>query len=439
MTDAKRFKLTRDSLENRCLPPAVGEVSRTGKPIKQKIYWDTELKGFGVLVGTAGKKSFIVQRDMKGGRTVRHQIGKFPTWTVEQARKQARSKVVDMDTGVDPNAARRAEVEAQRGKDWERFTLNQAIDEHAANMRARGCADRSITDMRIVLERHCSDWLNKPLVAIRRADCIQRHRKLSENSPVAANHVMRAVRACWGSASRLWEELPPHPVKGVVFNKEYRRREPIPWEGLPAWWSKVVGIENAIRRHFHLFTLFTGLRGGDAAKVRWEHINFEKGTIHRPQPKGGRDHAFTVPLPAFVLWLLRERRDGVESNALYFPEGDGGWVFPTRDYDGNVTHLQETKEQRFVDTPDGKRRKVLLLPTSHRNRDTFSTACLESGVGHMETKLLMNHRLPGGDVTLGYMRPSVDHLRGCVERIAEFLMQKAEAWLPLPKTAAVYR
>jgi hypothetical protein len=41
-----------------------------------------------------------------------------------------------------------------------------------------------------------------------------------------------------------------------------------------------------------------------------------------------------------------------------------------------------------------------------------------------ETKLLLNHALPTGDVTWGYQRPSMEHLRACAERIAEFLVER---------------
>jgi integrase len=45
-------------------------------------------------------------------------------------------------------------------------------------------------------------------------------------------------------------------------------------------------------------------------------VDFEKGTIHRPKPKGGEDRAFTVPVSRAVLDILRRRR---EENAIIFP------------------------------------------------------------------------------------------------------------------------
>ena len=76
---------------------------------------------------------------------------------------------------------------------------------------------------------------------------------------------------------------------------------------------------------------------------------------------------------------------------------------------------------------DGRRRKVVCLPGPHRLRDTFATACLEAGVGSLETKILMNHVLSEGDVTEGYIRPSVEYLRECQKKVADFLLEKAGA------------
>lgn len=421
------FKLTNENVRTRCAPPGPGEVTASGRSVRQRIYWDAELKGFGCLVG-ARAKSFIMQRDVMG-RSVRTTIGRFPTWTADQARKRARELAVGFDKGVDPNAAAREAAQQERAAEWKRFTLAEAIDEHAANMKTTGCAERSIKDMRKTLERLAPEWLNKPLLTIRRADCIQRHRKITEkHGPYSANHFARALRACWGSAQKLWEELPAHPVIGVTFNKERRRREPIGWDAvnkranwnkLAEWWVKVQAIQNPIRRDLQWFILFTGLRATDAATVRWEHVDLADGTIFRPNPKGGEDSAFRVPVCEFVMGILERRK---RDNAKDFGD-DKGWVFPGP---GKAGHVADVKEQRYCEGADGNKRKgPLHIPSPHRSRDTFATACLEAGVGTFEKKILMNHTLPQSDVTEGYQRPSTEHMRWCIERVAAFLLGKA--------------
>lgn len=121
--------------------------------------------------------------------------------------------------------------------------------------------------------------------------------------------------------------------------------------------------------------------------------------------------------------MLRERRG---ENATLFGD-DHGWVFPSYDIKRRVTHVRQAKEQRYAPKEAGKkRRKVSHLPSPHRLRDTFVAASVESGVGMVEIKALVNHSLPANpdDVTEGYYRPSVEHLRKCIEQVTGFLVRR---------------
>lgn len=406
-----KLKLDEVSVRTAVLPP--------GK--RQEIFWDTKQRGLGLALSLT-TKSFVYQRDLPGGLTRRVTLGRYPEITLTQARKEAAKKHAAMLDGIDPAAERRARVREQQRKEHETFTLRQALANHVADMRTKHCAKRSIDTITDEVERLLAAWLDKPLVEIRRKDCIQRHRQLSEDhGPVAANRALRHFRSCWRSAQRLFEQLPPHPVF-VVYNKQSRKRSPIAWEDLPAWWEGVKAIDNPVRRDINLLLLFTGLRNEDARTIRWEHIDFDKGTLHRPKPKGGTDRAFTIPLAAYVLAMLAKRK---LDNVIQFGN-DKGWVFATFDAIGTVTHIVEARRTGYVeDAETGKMHKKTTAPTPHRLRDTFATACLEAGVGMLETKVLMNHSLPAGSVTEGYMRPSLEHLRAAAEKVAAFLLAKA--------------
>lgn len=409
MASTNRFKLTQSSVKDRCTPPEPGDTNGNGKPVTQKLYWDSELKGFGVVLGKTAK-TFIVQKDIRG-RSVRVKIGRYPAWTVDMARKRARELIVQMDQGIDPNQVKREQ--AAKG-----VTLSQAVEMHLAAMRAKRAAQRSMETIREEADRHLSDWLERPLSSISRNECAQRHERITERSgPYAANRALQHFRACYNTASRRIDDMPPCPTAGVTFNRTRRRREPISWAALSAWRARVEAIKNPVRRDLQLFLLLTGLRSLDARTVRWEHVDFEARTVHRPKPKGGEDRAFTVPVSEAVLDILRRRRD---ENHMLYPD-DGGWVFPTRNMRGKVTHVSQAKEQRY----DNLGKKVGYLPSPHRLRDTFASAAHEARVHPLDLKVLMNHTLPAGDdVTEGYIRPSVDHLRGCAEQVAAFLLER---------------
>lgn len=408
----KRFKLTNESVREKCLPPPPAEINSRGKPVTQKIYWDSELSGFGIVVGHR-TKSYVVQKSIRR-RSVRVTIGRHGAWTPTEARKRARELIVEMDKGINPNHRKRKE--AAKG-----VTLAEAVEMHSSAMLAKGTTERSIQTIHNEIARYLGDWLRRPLAEITPNDCAQRHVRITKNNgPYAANRAFSCLRACYNSARKRHRDLLENPVNGITFNRIKRRREPISWSALAAWHEKVQAIDNPIRRDLQLFFLFTGLRSEDARTVRWEHIDFEAVTLHRPKPKGGEDRAFTVPISKYVLQILLGRRD---ENSILF-RNDHGWVFPTRNRKGRVTYIQEAKEQRYVDG-----RKVKHLPSPHRLRDTFATAAHEARIHPLDLKVLMNHTMPhnSDDVTEGYIRPSVEHLRKCQEQITEFLLERMPA------------
>lgn len=67
----------------------------------QKIYWDPELKGFGLRVTSGGSRAYVVQARVQG-RSIRRTIGEHGTFTAEEARLRARELLLQMGYGKDP-------------------------------------------------------------------------------------------------------------------------------------------------------------------------------------------------------------------------------------------------------------------------------------------------------------------------------------------------
>ena len=53
------------------------------------------------------------------------------------------------------------------------------------------------------------------------------------------------------------------------------------------------------------------------------------------------------------------------------------------------------------------------------------SAAHDCNVSPLDQKALANHALPSGDITEGYIRPGLEHLREVAEKIAAFLLAKA--------------
>lgn len=409
---ANCFKFTAALITKRCLPPRPDETTKTGKSLKAKLCWDTSVPGFGV-VARPRSSSFIFQHDLLG-KSRKLTIGRVGIWTVDQARERARALRVEMDRGVDPNAEKRRQRAIT-------IPLIEALTRHADDMRRRDCASRSIQFVEKDVPKYLSAWMRRPLTEVTKIECVELHAKLStDRGPMIANKVLKAFGAAFRTASRVYDHLPDvPPTIAIRWNPSRRRREPIPWEKLPAWWRQVQSLRNPIRRDLQLTMFLTGLRSGDARNMRWKDIDMMRQTLHLPKPKGGVDRAFTIPLCKDVMTILRQRR---RENEVFFPGAE--WVFPTRRRNDSVWHVVEAKQLATVRNDQGRESKVAVLPTPHRLRDTYLTAARECHLRELDIKTLANHALPCGDVTQDYIRPDIEHLRGCAEKVATFLLRR---------------
>ena len=174
-------------------------------PAGQKFYRDSELKGFGLRVGTTGKV-YIAESKAKR-KVVRDSIGKHGVYTTEQARFQARELLLMMTKGINPNDVEKEEK--ARG-----VTLEQTLEDFLSARKS--LKPTTIYDYKRTLKCYLPDWRSRPLLEITKDMVAKRHTLIGQRSKAQANLVMRYLRALFNFAACQYEDSKGESVNGTT-------------------------------------------------------------------------------------------------------------------------------------------------------------------------------------------------------------------------------
>jgi integrase len=375
----------------------IKDLKAPTKSGKQEVAWDTELRGFGLLLsGKTTSKTFIVQRDV-GGRARRVTIGSAGEISAAKAREEARDVIHSMRKGVDPK--RKTSVE----------TLRQALEGYL--LASPDLRPRSAIEYRRVVERHLEPWLDRPMRELTREMVEERHKEIAElvgkggryNGKATANGAMRALRVLWNYAAAR-TDLPANPVKLVRQWFDVPRRERlIKADELPAFYAAVMSLPNPVQRDYLLLMLFSGLRRREAGGLRWTDVDLAGRVIRLPGASTKSGQKLDLPMSTFVRDLLVARRS----------LGKGEFVFPA---DSKGGYIAEPKYPLgLIAGATG------IRISAHDLRRTFITVAESSDISPLALKALVNHSL-GGDVTSGYVIMTVDRLREPAQKVCDRMM-----------------
>ena len=146
----------------------------------QIFYRDTELKGFGLRVGTGSKVYFAEGK--VDNKTVRVTIARHGVFTPEQARIEAKNILGMIARGVNPN-------DIDKAKKAKSVTLAEV---YQAYLKARNSLKpRTVYDYSRFMKTYFDEWQNKPLAEINKDMIERKHREIGLRSEAQANLAMR--------------------------------------------------------------------------------------------------------------------------------------------------------------------------------------------------------------------------------------------------------
>jgi integrase len=383
-----KLKLTERSINKLRAPSPNG---------KQTLVWDTELRGFGVLVsGVSNGKTYVVQRDVNG-QSRRVTVGPTNVLSLDEARQQAERVLADFYRGVDPKTATRG-----------RLTLKAALESYlTTNTRLR---PNSVKDYRHSIERHLASWLNRPLHEIDASAVIERHGAIAAevkdggrySGEATANGVMRCLRSIWNFVAESDPNMPANPTRALrrQWFKVERRERLVTADQLPAFYAAVRALDNPVAADYLTMLLFTGLRREECASLEWADVDLQARILRIPAVRTKGARKLDLPLTDYVRDMLVARR------AL----GNTKYVFPSVGASGYIREPKFPLQQVALATG--------IKISAHDLRRTFITVAESCDISPMALKTLVNHSL-GGGVTEGYIQMTVERLREPAQKVTD--------------------
>ncbi|MCB1464562.1 MAG: site-specific integrase [Nitratireductor sp.] len=396
----------------------VDAITPTDKPV---YLWDDELRGFGLQILPSGTKSFVVQYRNAVGRSRRLTIGRYGTFTPDEARKAARDALHVVARGGDPVENRQALKTAP--------TVADLLDRYLSDHVKRQNAATTQAEVERLVDKHVRPRLGVMKVAgVTTSDIAKLHLAMA-GTPRQANFVLSIISKVFNLAE-VWGMRPrsSNPVHGINRYAEHERERFLSaaelgrlgetlaeaeTKGLP-WMIKAKGSKHlrkdvdqrrsvingeaiaAIR-----LLLFTGARLSEVLSLRWDDIDLRAGTIALPSRKGGgrRPH----PINAAALAILAD-----------LPRVEGTpWVFP-RQSDTSRHLSKEVMESTWQRVRHHAQIEDVRL---HDLRHTVGTFAGQAGGNAFIVRDLLRHR--GVAMTGRYVNADVDPIRAMSDLVGE--------------------
>lgn len=358
------LKLTKSSIE----------ALRAGE--KDTVYWDTELKGFGVRVHPSGKKTYITQSvDKATGKKRKSTLGATYTLTTAQAREKAKESILSNIRG----AERLKVVQSQ-------ITLNELWSSFQDGI-AHRCKRRTVKEY----ESSFRNWVS-PLIGSRRVIDLTRSdvQKFIDNvmngerKAVHSEKVKGGVYPALHAKSTLSAMLsfavdrdivPQNVCLQVKLKQPKGRDRSLSVEELGRLGGVLDSEKSSVLNPMALaiikLLLLTGARKTEICSLKWEYLDLDHGIARLPDSKTG---AKVIELPPEAVAILRSQ----------LPVTGSPWVFPaTR----GTSHYQGLQKVWQRVRPDCALTDVKL----HDMRHTYGTWAIEIGTDVYTVGKILSH------------------------------------------------
>lgn len=274
-------------------------------------HWDSELKGFGVLVLPSGRRTYFVQY-VNANRVKKHlKIGVHGQINAEDARSLAKQHLGEITKGKDPAAQKKANKESPLMKDLVRDYLVR----HAEGKKQ----PKSYKEDKRMSEKFILPALgNQRVSEVSRRDIESIHLQLEKTS-VQANRVLSLLSKMFNLAIE-WGWRLDHPVNGIQRYHEEKRDVWLQDQELNRFWEAVERYPNRLQAIALKLLIYTGARKNELLKATWDQFDLEKGVWTMPPRSTKQKKHHRIPISEQAVAALKTLQELNKNNSPYlFP------------------------------------------------------------------------------------------------------------------------
>ncbi len=327
-----------------------------------RVYWDTETKGFGVRVTAAGAKAFVL-RYVINGRERRYTIGEYrPSGLNTSAARIIADKLKGLIAkDQDPLEMRVSLREAP--------TVAKLCDEYLERHARPHKRPRSVKDDESMIGDYIKPKLGSlKAAAVGRRDIEALHQSLKK-MPYRANRVLALLSKVFNLAIE-WEWIGRNPARGVKKFAEERRERWLTTEELTYLTDALSKTKNKRAANAIRLLTLTGARKGEVLQAEWSQIDFERGVWIKPSAHTKQKRTEHVPLSAPALALLSEMKEDMPSNMPFVFPGDAGGK-PLQDIKGEWDSIKFSATLEIWRNAPESAKLIAKLSTNRKSPPTL--------------------------------------------------------------------
>lgn len=288
-------------------------INSIQNPSKRLEISDSNTAGLFLRITTNGSKSFVY-RYRFGKKVKRYTIGKYPSVSLANARKEARELAYVVSKGNDPIA-----LKQQRKKESQVTSFTELAtafkDIHLKSLRAKTRTEHSrIIDNELIPQfgAIAAKELTKEAV-IEFLD----KKAITDKRPTMANRIRARLHSIYefGVHRALTDSNPVSGIKAYS-EGETKRDRFYSEDEIRQIWHAIDQVNEPSASIIRLL-LITGQRKSETMNMKWEHIQGNVWTIPAELAKGKRKHH--VPLSKLAMQIIDDRRTSQNDSLFVFP------------------------------------------------------------------------------------------------------------------------